>query len=106
MLANLGVPIDAHDKMSDVVAYDEKRNWLFLCEAVTSHGPVSSRRHIELEADLGECVASRIYVSAFPDFGEFKKHAEAIAWETEVWIAAVPDHILHFDGEPLMSPTV
>ena len=43
-LADLGVPITEHDKLPDVVLYDEERNWLFLVEAVTSHGPVSPKR--------------------------------------------------------------
>lgn len=102
-LAKLGVLFDEHNRMPDVVAYDRDRNWLFLCEAVTSHGPVSPKRQLELEEDFEGCSASRVYVSAFPDFGEFKKHAASIAWETEVWIREVPDHILHFDGERFMA---
>ena len=101
----IGVPMSAHDKLPDVVAHDTTRSWLFLCEAVTSHGPVSPKRYFELEADLRNCSANRVYVSAFPDFKVFKKHLENIAWETEVWIAEMPTHLLHFDGESFISPT-
>ena len=41
-LAQLGVPITEHDKLPDVILYDEEREWLFLVEAVTSHGPLTA----------------------------------------------------------------
>jgi type II restriction enzyme len=104
MLAKLGFPMTEHVKLPDVVLYLEERNWLFLIEAVTSHGPVSPKRHFELEKDLVGCSAARIYVSAFPNFKEFKRHIDNIAWETEVWIAENPDHMIHFNGEKFLGP--
>ena len=104
-LARLGVILTEHDKLPDVVLYGKERNWLFLVEAVTSHGPVSPKRVAELEITLKNCVATRIYVSAFPDFRQFKRHANDIAWETEVWIAEIPDHMIHFDGEKFLAAT-
>ncbi|MGH7484273.1 MAG: BsuBI/PstI family type II restriction endonuclease, partial [bacterium] len=94
-----------HDKLPDVVLYDETRNWLFLIEAVTSHGPVSPKRKLEMERALKSCTAERIYVSAFPDFKEFRRHIDNIAWETEVWIAENPDHMIHFNGDKFLGPT-
>ena len=88
----------------DVVLYDRTRKWLFLIEAVTSHGPVSPKRIVELEAMFAECSAGLVYVSAFPDMSEFKKHALNIAWETEVWLADVPDHLIHFNGDKFFGP--
>ena len=102
-LDQLGVSLTEHDKLPDVVLYDDEREWLFLVEAVTSHGPVNPKRVEDLEATLKNCVATRIYVSAFPDFTEFKRHANDIAWETEVWIAEIPDHMIHFDGEKFLG---
>ena len=84
--------------------YDEIRNWLFLIEAVTSHGPVSSKRHFELEEMLKECLAARVYVSAFPDFATFKSFLTEIAWETEVWLAEIPGHLIHFNGDRFLGP--
>jgi len=104
LLKQLGVPIDKHSKMPDVVIYDPEKNWLFLIEAVTSHGPVSPKRLVELEAFLKECKAGKIYVTAFPDFAEFKKHSTNIAWETEVWLVETPDHMIHFNGDRFMGP--
>ena len=103
-LVELGVPLTEHDKLPDLVLYDEERNRLFLIEAVTSHGPVSPKRVEELEITLKDCAATRLYVSAFPDFRHFKQHVDKIAWETEVWIAEIPDHLVHFNGDKFLGP--
>ncbi len=103
-LAELGIPVNEHDKLPDIVAMDTERGWLFLIEAVTSHGPVSPKRHMELEHALRDCQAGRVYVSAFLDFREFKRHADQIAWETEVWIADAPTHLLHYNGDRFCGP--
>ena len=105
-LAELGIPITDHDKLPDVVLHDAARNWLFLIEAVTSHGPVSPKRVIELEKILSTCPAGAVYISAFPDFGEFRKHMKAIAWETEVWLCDTPNHMIHYDGDRFLGPRV
>lgn len=104
MLAQLGIPIDQHSKLPDVVIFDPKRNWLFLIEAVTSHGPVSPKRIIELEEFLSKCNVGKVYVTAFPDMAEFKKHSINIAWETEVWLMEIPDHMIHFNGDRFLGP--
>ena len=104
MLKELGIPVNQHNKLPDVIIYDHTKNWLFLIEAVTSHGPVSPKRVIELEEFLKNCKAGKIYVTAFPDFAEFKKHSNNIAWETEVWLADVPEHMIHFNGDRFMGP--
>ena len=98
------IPITKHDKLPDIVALDPAREWLFLIEAVTSHGPVSAKRHEELELALKQARVGRVYVSAFLDFREFKRHAGEIAWETEVWIAEAPTHLLHYNGDRFFGP--
>lgn len=98
VLESLKIPITRHDKLPDVVLYDSKKHHLFLIEAVTSHGPLSPKRQIELEKILESCTAKRIYISAFLNFREFKRHIESIAWDTEVWIRENPDHMIHFNG--------
>lgn len=103
-LESIGVPITEHSKLPDVVIYDESKNWLYLIEAVTSHGPMSPKRIVELEKLLKECKAGKIYVSAFPDFSEFKKHTSNIAWETEVWVMEFPEHMIHFNGDRFLGP--
>ncbi|MFY4862828.1 BsuBI/PstI family type II restriction endonuclease [Aliarcobacter butzleri] len=103
-LLSLGVPPMAHDKLPDVVVYDTKNKWLFLIEAVTSRGPVSPKRWIELEETLKDCKVGRVYVTAFPNEKLFRKFAADIAWETEVWLANNPDHMIHFNGDRFLGP--
>lgn len=103
-LAALGIPITEHDKLPDVVLFDPGRNWLFLVEAVTSHGPMSPKRVYELEQMLKDCPTGCVYASAFPDMGEFRKHIRNIAWETEVWIMEMPDHMIHYNGDRFIGP--
>lgn len=100
----LKIPITEHDKLPDIVLYDAERHWLFLIEVVTSHGPVTPKRVMELEAMLADCDAGRIYVTAFPDLAGFRKHLKDIAWETEVWITEIPDHLIHFNGDRFFGP--
>jgi len=103
-LAEIGIPIDQHSKLPDVVLYHREKNWLYLIEAVASHGPVSPKRMHELEELLEKCDAGKIYVTAFPDFSEFKKWSKKIAWETEIWICEMPSHMIHFNGDRFMGP--
>ena len=104
VLAELNIPAMNHDKLPDVVLFDKQRNWLFLIEAVTSHGPVSPKRHAELESMLKATSAGRVYVTAFLDFATFRKYVTEIVWESEVWVAEFPDHMIHFDGDRFLGP--
>jgi len=103
-IGTLGIHITEHDKLPDVVLLDAGRNWLFLVEAVTSHGPVSPKRHAEIETMMASCPAERIYVTAFLTKSDFRRYAADIAWETEVWIAETPDHMIHFNGPKFLGP--
>lgn len=100
----LNIPFTRHDKLPDVILYDEQKQWLYLIEAVTSHGPVTPKRRVELDEMLRECPAGLIYVSAFPDFTTFRNFLSEIAWETEVWLSELPDHMIHFNGDRFMGP--
>ena len=104
LLIRLGVDLDNHGKLPDVVIYDAAKNWLILIESVTSHGPVNSKRHKELEILFKDCMAGLVYVSAFPNRKMFLKYLPDIAWETEVWIADAPTHMIHFNGSRFLGP--
>lgn len=103
-LNNLNLPITEHSKLPDIIISDELKEWLFLIEVVTSHGPISSKRLIELEEFTKDCPYGIVYVTAFPDNKEFRRHAGDIAWETEVWLADTPDHMIHFNGDRFIGP--
>jgi hypothetical protein len=104
MLSRLKLLITQHEKLPDVVLYQRDKNWLYLIEAVTSHGPVSPKRHRELEKMLQGCSAERVYITAFLTMRDFRKFVSEIAWETEVWIAETPDHMVHFNGPKFLGP--
>jgi type II restriction enzyme len=103
MLKELGIPVNQEGKLPDVIIYDYSKTCLFLIETVTSHGPVSPKRVEEFEEIFKDCRAGKIYVTAFPDFAEFKKHSDNIAGETEVWLANAPEHMIHFKGDRFMK---
>ena len=104
ILESIGIPLTEHSKLPDIVFYDETKNWLYLIEAVTSHGPMSPKRIVELEEFLVNCKAGKIYISAFPDISDFKRHTNNIAWDTEVWIMEFPEHMIHFNGDKFIGP--
>lgn len=103
-LSQLGFEITLHDKMPDVVLYREDKNWIYFIEAVTSVGPMDPKRIVEIEAMTGKVTAGKIYVTAFLDFRTFKKFSGQLAWETEVWIADMPDHMIHLNGDKFLGP--
>ncbi len=106
LLASLGVVVDVHGKMPDVVLHYAAKNWLLLIESVTSHGPVDGKRHAELATLFGESTAGLVYVTAFPDRAVMGRYLGNIAWETEVWVADAPSHLIHFNGERFLGPHV
>jgi type II restriction enzyme len=103
-LVALGIDISMHGKLPDIILYDAAQHWLYLFEVVTSHGPMTPKRVVELSAMLERCSAGKIYVTAFASFTDFRKHMRSIAWESEVWIAEVPEHLIHFNGDRFLGP--
>ncbi len=103
-LEALGVTVDAHGKMPDVVVHYVEKNWLVLIEAVTSHGPVDPKRRNELEIVFKDSTAGLVFVSAFLNRSDLAKYLSSISWETEVWIAQSPTHMIHFNGERFLGP--
>jgi hypothetical protein len=96
--------LDKHGKMPDVILYYEEKDWLVLVEAVTSHGPVDAKRHEELSELFKSSRAGLVYVTAFLERKDLAKRVGEISWETEVWIAENPGHLIHFDGKRFLGP--
>ncbi len=103
-LARLGVTVDSHGKMPDVVVYHAPKKWLVLIEAVTSHGPVDGKRHAELKRLFARCNVGLVFVTAFLDRAAMVRFLGDISWETEVWVADAPSHLIHFNGERFLGP--
>ena len=103
-LTELGFEITLHDKMPDVVLYREDKDWIYFIESVTSVGPMDPKRILEIEDMTKSVTAGKIYVTAFLDFKTYKKFSEELAWETEVWISELPEHMIHLNGDKFMGP--
>jgi hypothetical protein len=104
LMARLGVNVDLHGKMPDVVLHYIARNWLLLIESVTSHGPVDGKRQEELSSLFAGSSAGLVFVTAFPNRATLSRYLAEIAWETEVWVADAPSHLIHFNGERFLGP--
>lgn len=100
----LGVTLDSAAKIPDVIVHYTKKNWLLLIEAVTSAGPVDGKRRKELKQLFAGCKAGLIFVTAFERRRAMQSFLSHIAWESEVWIAEDPDHLIHFNGERFLGP--
>ena len=57
----------------------------------------------ELKSLFGSAPPGLIFVTAFPDCKTYGKFHSSIAWETEVWIADAPDHMIHYNGKRFLG---
>ncbi len=103
-LKELGFEITLHDKMPDVVLYREDKDWIYFIESVTSVGPMDSKRILEIKQMTKDVKSGKIFVTAFLDFKTYKRFAETLAWDTEVWIADMPEHMIHLNGDKFVGP--
>ena len=97
-LNEIGFFVLEHDELPDVIAYSKEKNLLFIIEAVHSYGQMGELRVMKIKEKLKNCKAEIVIVSAFEDKKKFRKYSDDIAWESEVWIAEAPDHMVHFNG--------
>ena len=103
-LALLGVEINTHGKLPDLIVYQPDTNWLFLMEAASSHGPVDAKRHGELSTLFAGSTAGLVFVSCFPDRAVMRKFLAELAWESEAWCASDPTHMIHLNGDRFLGP--
>ena len=104
LAAQIGLSVEEHGKMPDVVLWLSDKKWLVLVESVTSHGPVDSKRRIELAELFASAKGDKVYISAFPDKRTFARFAPDVAWETETWVADNQTHMVHFNGYKFLGP--
>jgi len=103
-LEQLGFDITLHDKMPDVVLYRQDKHWIYFIEAVTSTGAMTPQRVLDIQAMTRNVEAGKIFITAFPDPDTYKQFSGDLAWETDVWISAHPDHMIHLDGTKFLGP--
>jgi type II restriction enzyme len=104
MLAKLGFPEFSHDELPDIVCYSRTKDWIYLIEAVHTSGPISEIRLLQLRTLTRQCKSDIVFVTCFLDMKTFRKYATEIAWETEVWVAERPEHLIHFNGDKFLGP--
>lgn len=103
-LQALGITLEEHGLMPDLIVYRADKNWLYLIEAVSSHGPFDQRRLGRMQTAFKDSTAGIVYVTAFKDRADFQARASVIAWETEVWVADDPQHLIHYNGDRFFGP--
>ncbi len=103
-MANLGISDISQGKLPDVVAYSESKDWIFLIEAYHSSNPITAERKYELEQMMGSAASKCVFVTAFSNYESYRSCPEDIAWESEIWIATEPDHMIHRNGHRFMGP--
>jgi type II restriction enzyme len=104
VLKSLNIIIPTHGKAPDLIVWNRDRNWLFLMEACSSHGPIDVTRKREIANLFGDAKCPLVLVSCFPDRATMRKYLADLAWETEAWCADTPDHMIHLDGERFLGP--
>ena len=104
LLEKLKISMGDHEKLPDVILYQKEKKWIYFIEAVTSVGPISPKRIVEITDMTKDCKLGKIYVTAFLDMKTFKRFTEQLAWETEVWLGEMPDHMIHLNGDKFMGP--
>ena len=90
--------------MPDLIIHLLEKDWLVIVEAVTSHGPINIKRHNELKDLFKNSKAGLVFVTAFETRKALTQYLKDIAWETDVWIAESPSHLIHFNGERFLGP--
>lgn len=103
-LEELSLPEPERSHLPDIIAYSREKKWVYLIEAVHADGAITEERLLELQNHTKNCTVPIVFVTAFLDRAAYRAFAAKIAWETEVWIASHPDHLIHFNGHRFMGP--
>lgn len=98
-LEKLGIVTVRLDKLPDIILYHAGKDRLYFIEAGGAHRAITCKRKKVFEQICKNCNVARMHVTAFPDFRMYGKYASHIAWETEVWIAEMPEHMIHYNGD-------
>ena len=103
-LKELGIAVLEGWTLPDIILYCKEKNWVYFIEAVTSGGTMSPARVSDIAKSCDKCNSSIIYVTAFLHFATYRKFIYDLAWETEVWIAEQPNHMIHLNGDRFIGP--
>ena len=99
VVERLKVLLSEHEKLPDIMVYDNAKEEVVPdrgCHLAWLNDPKTVE---ELSAVFRDCTAQLIYVTAFASIQVYKHFLDKIAWETEVWISEIPDHLIHYNGD-------
>ena len=60
--------------------------------------------HSRLPLSRYSSTVGLVFVTAFLSKKDLTRYLGDIAWETEVWVADAPSHLIHFNGERFLGP--
>ena len=100
----IGISIDKHGEMQDLIKELPDQKWLLLIEDVTSHGPFDIKRQYELGSLFGGSSYGFGFITVFESGRVMNRYLAIIDWETDVWVAESPSHLIHFNGDRFLGP--
>jgi adenine-specific DNA-methyltransferase len=103
-LASVGFDPRSLAKLPDVVLHVEAQSRLFLVDVCAPLGLIDAARRAELRLAFGATEADLVFVTAFPTRLHMVSCATDIAWESVVWCADNPTHLIHFNGDRFLGP--
>ena len=103
-LKDLGFLDITQGKLPDIVAYSESKDWIYMIEAYHTSNPITPERKLELKKVMGASASKGVFVTAFENITSYRTCSEELAWETEIWIATEPDHMIHRNGSRFLGP--
>jgi len=101
----LGIILDEHDKLPDVIVWSYKSKKFYVIESVTSVGPVEESRKKEIDYVINKKSSKNyeiIFITAFLDRKTFRKFSDVIANDTYVWIASEPEGLIHYSKKGIV----
>lgn len=91
----IGLEIDKHNKLPDVIGFDNETNRVMIWEAVASSGPVNDLRKKELDYLFKDCPFKIDYYTVFLTEKVYQKFASTICTGTSVYIIESKKHIAY-----------
>lgn len=104
-LDELGIHVLSQSgNLPDIIIYDSQENCVIFIEAYHSTGPFTLDRVNAIKA-LCHCREGMeaAFITAFDTTTKMLKHYKEVAWDTEIWSADEPTHLVHKNGDKFIG---
>lgn len=104
-LKELGIYVlSGSGNLPDIIAYDSVNKRILFIEAFHSTGPFTIDR-VNTIRNLCKCEpgTEAAFITAFDTTAKMLKNYKNVAWETDIWTAEEPTHLLHKNGDKFMG---